>query len=213
MTLNYLYAEVPRGLFSKLEVYTFGSAAKHFNNPSLEANGGHLETSVKHIEHYANEKDMVARWGPLYNIDSVPSNRYSGRVFERKGGSGHLFVEHYLSVMFPLPCFDPTNSSESIAEEPGIFLDQVVKPYSELALRRSTTAWKNLDASITYDRRHSMFAMTDESIATSEAAIDHDPAVGLSHEDDAGSVRNVQGKTVRQLSRFWKYLGGTSPED
>ena len=201
MALDYLYADVPRDLFNKLEVYTFGSAAKHFNNPPLAAHDVQGSRSIGHIEHYANEKDLVARWGPLYNIDHEPSNRYSGRVFVRQGGSGHMFVEHYLSVMFPLP--DNTSSSKGLKDQSHAFLDETVKPDSELATRRQSAALRNLDGSHNRPRKDSMFDFEEGPVVIPDASQDH----------DAGSIMDAEGKTVRQLSRLWKYLGGASPDD
>ncbi|KAL9096944.1 MAG: hypothetical protein Q9165_000908 [Trypethelium subeluteriae] len=92
MILDWLFDDVPQDLVQKLEVYTFGNAASHFNNPhryspekgSNHANGDagvssmtnstfsmepHYRTpwkAVRYIEHYANTEDFVARWGVLH---------------------------------------------------------------------------------------------------------------------------------------------------
>ncbi|KAH7081990.1 hypothetical protein BKA63DRAFT_223923 [Paraphoma chrysanthemicola] len=61
--LDELYTDLSKDDLQKLEVYTFGSAALHFNDPlndpppSLRA--------IPHIEHYCNEFDMVTSWGAL----------------------------------------------------------------------------------------------------------------------------------------------------
>jgi hypothetical protein len=108
LILDWLYDEVPHDLLKQLEVYTFGNAANHFNNPyrvhipSVRAGAGskpipaQLQTrnkrAVGHIEHYANSKDFVSRWGVLHFTRKVTEdpleNRFIGRVFERPG-SGH----------------------------------------------------------------------------------------------------------------------------
>lgn len=36
MIVDWLLAEIPQDLLQKLEVYTFGNAANHFNNPHLQ---------------------------------------------------------------------------------------------------------------------------------------------------------------------------------
>ena len=161
----------------------------------------YMSRSIRHIEHYANEKDLVARWGPLHNVDHEPSNRYSGRVFVRQGGSGHLFIEHYLSVIFPLP--NTTGSSVDLKDQSHPFLDTVVKPDSELATRRKSAALGNLDGSHNGPRKDSMFDFEKGTVVVPDTLQDH----------DAASIESAEGKTVRQLSRLWKYLGGASPDD
>lgn len=108
-----LLAQLPVRTMSKLEVYTFGSAASHFSNPSLsllsnpitdqpgeqsslqisqskvyltDANQGkHI---IPHMEHYANEFDIVPRWGVLHSVHDLLDTRYAGSVFVRMGASG-----------------------------------------------------------------------------------------------------------------------------
>jgi hypothetical protein len=92
---------------SKLEVYTFGNAANHFNNPvrrSADDTGGPKDyyRAIPYIEHYANSGDFVSRFGVLNyagegNVEK--EKRFVGQAFERKG-SGHMFCQHYLDTVF-----------------------------------------------------------------------------------------------------------------
>ncbi|KIW32572.1 uncharacterized protein PV07_04102 [Cladophialophora immunda] len=74
LVLDWLYDTVPADQLSKLEVYTFGNAANHWNAPvisssaSSRANGDSVteQRIVPHIEHYANEGDYVSRFGILH---------------------------------------------------------------------------------------------------------------------------------------------------
>lgn len=113
LAIDDLLAQLPTRTMSKLEVYTFGSAASHFSNPSLallsnpsinqrgdqtslqisqskadpaDANQG--QHVIPHMEHYANEYDLVPRWGVLHSVQDVLHTRYAGSVFVRMGGSG-----------------------------------------------------------------------------------------------------------------------------
>jgi hypothetical protein len=99
----------------KLEIYTFGNAARQFRNPPLHESKdtnskGKVprrqtqgERAIRYIEHYGNTQDFVANFGVLqftspagaYSNASV----FSGSVFIREG-SGHLFNMHYLDPMF-----------------------------------------------------------------------------------------------------------------
>lgn len=95
----------------KLEIYTFGNAANHFNSPITapgpDSRAG--EPIVKYIEHYANEGDFVAQIGVLnWQIEpsrdtqavkkvEAPDTRFYGSLFKRNV-TGHLLVEHYFTV-------------------------------------------------------------------------------------------------------------------
>jgi len=99
MVIDWLLDELPQDLLQKLEVYTFGNAANHFNNPRQSSKCDPIVRSIRHIEHYANSQDAVSYLGVLHFTD-VP-NRYLGRLFIRPG-SGHMMNQHYLDTMFTL---------------------------------------------------------------------------------------------------------------
>ena len=90
LMVDWLLAELPRDALYKLEIYTFSSAANHFNNPSfsLRAHGDRggkdeeddsepCSKAIRYIEHYANSDDFVCRWGVL-NFATV-ENRFMGK--------------------------------------------------------------------------------------------------------------------------------------
>lgn len=99
-----LIVDLPPALLSRVEVYTFGSAASHF---ALRAYGGETEDGVfGRIEHFANMHDMVAQFGVLQHARGggfAPSRegeevkavygRYVGRVFARNR-TGHMLLDH-----------------------------------------------------------------------------------------------------------------------
>lgn len=110
LVIDWLLDALPQNLLHNLEVYTFASAANHFNNPHTmqeTKQNGHdypnnpppSNRSVGYIEHYANIADIVSRIGVLHYVN-IP-NRYLGRLFVRVG-SGHLLNQHYLDAMFTL---------------------------------------------------------------------------------------------------------------
>jgi hypothetical protein len=66
LVIDWLLDEIPQDRMQRLEVYTFGNAANHFNNPhrSLVAaeNATKLDTenlkptkALRYVEHYAND--------------------------------------------------------------------------------------------------------------------------------------------------------------
>jgi hypothetical protein len=125
MILDWLYATLPNSQIAKLEVFTFGSATNHWNNPKAD-NGATARGPdrgnpddlriIKHIEHYANTGDWVSRFGVLHfrfkrvavsNLvpDGPPNptaeNRFYGKLFKREG-SGHQLNGNYLDNMFEM---------------------------------------------------------------------------------------------------------------
>jgi hypothetical protein len=105
--LDWLLADISTDVMSRLEIFTFGNAARHFNNPLLAhppTKGGRGERVIKHIEHYANTEDLVANIGVLKFTSPqaqpyADGNAFAGHVFKRKG-TGHLLNMHYLDTMF-----------------------------------------------------------------------------------------------------------------
>ncbi|KAJ5100062.1 hypothetical protein N7532_007063 [Penicillium argentinense] len=99
LVIDWLLDELPQDLLTKLEVYTFGNAANHFNNPRQSSFCQPVTRSIRHIEHYANYGDAVSHLGVLH-FTYVP-NRYLGSLFIRPG-TGHMMNQHYLDTMFTL---------------------------------------------------------------------------------------------------------------
>ena len=84
---------------------------------------------IRHIEHYCNEYDLVARFGVLHFTQDKNSTRFAGKVFQHMGQGGHLLNQHYIDVMF---------SSDDSA-----FLNQAV------ALDEEAISSKNAEAIVT----------------------------------------------------------------
>ncbi|KAF4216160.1 hypothetical protein CNMCM8980_007468 [Aspergillus fumigatiaffinis] len=201
LVIDWLLDEMPRELLQDLEVYTFGNAANHFNNPfkSLsqahrnEAEGETPQVSpaaigtktIRRIEHYANSKDFVSVWGIL-NFANIP-NRYMGRVFVRPG-SGHQFIQHHLDTMFTL-------GKDMKTLDTNDFMEMEVKVQPDELNRLKA------DGRDTGDRvgHHDIDFPCDEMNAN----------VSLLQSD--GSFRRKM--KVKELSRLWLYRNGASPID
>ncbi|PHH77972.1 hypothetical protein CDD80_7543 [Ophiocordyceps camponoti-rufipedis] len=123
LVIDWLLQDTPQDLLSKLEVYTFGNAANHFNNPRRRASWRAAEDrAIGHIEHYAHSTDFVARCGVL----SRRRGRFHGRLFNRSTGrGGHLLNQHYLDGMFPLRRDEETGEFVG-ADEGNGFMDELV---------------------------------------------------------------------------------------
>lgn len=223
---------------SKLEVYSFGSAASHFSNPCVTrgsnasaasssklcpgdlASTGCARHVIRHIEHYANEYDMVPRWGVLHCARDIQAERYAGRVFVRIGASGHMFNQHYLRPMFgAFP-----DSSSSLEQSHIRFLDQKVCGETTGSLDNSTKAATEF---VDKNPIGSILELGNGEQVIAEAPMDGSAKelaarttvqgfapVMLFSRKPSGAVVGMDAslKSVREVSRLWRYLGGGSPD-
>lgn len=198
--LDWLLADLPEVCFQKLEVYTFASAANHFNNPICsypiegdrtdstrpERNRNPTQRVIRHVEHYANSGDIISMWGVLHFTRSAEHrrNRFIGQLFERRANCGHQLNQHYLDNMFAI---DPVTDRVKDSNE---FMDTLVDVDDEEVLEREP-------------RARSASPMAIEQL----------------HLEDADSVRSAveinarqtRRMPVKELSRLWKYRNGGSP--
>lgn len=194
LALDLLLQEVPRNLFSKLEIYTFGSAAAHFNNPyrnslsaaSTDNNLAPRPRVLGHIEHYALSRDFSTLISPLLSTkntiedDQGTSPNFVGQIFEMEG-TGSLFNGDYMDSMFPLrPLPGDSQWSLFMEQNPEIEKD----PQRENPLLK-TTNYLDSDSNL-MDR-----------------VVEEGPSG--SRELGVGSVQ------VKDLSRLWQYRDGLSP--
>lgn len=230
MILDWLLNEVPHDLLKQLEVYTFGNAANHFNNPyrdhvslvstSTSPKDTHetLTTAPKraisHIEHYANSEDFVSQWGVLNFTRTMPKgrfeNRFMGRVFERPG-RGHQFNQHYLDNMFPL---DPTRR---FVRDPqgGDFMEMDVVVGGDA---RNRVAREGIEQSLRATMGHGEAEATvlNDSPTFARAETRNERFWPRTKSWFHGLVMtngDTDSVKVRQLSRLWAYRNGGSPPD
>ncbi|KAJ5682990.1 hypothetical protein N7462_006155 [Penicillium macrosclerotiorum] len=195
MAIDWLLDEFPGDLLHQLEVYTFGNAANHFNNPRctcqpvskeqcVPGDQGIARRSIGFIEHYANSGDCIS-WLGVLRFATIP-NQYLGRLFVRPG-LGHLMNQHYLNAMFTL-------GPDMKVLESNPFMDTEV----------ITKGINNFD----------------DNTCTPGSA-NGDQAEVLSHVPDtrAGAMRHPANPEVRtrrtlrikDFSRLWQYRNGGSP--
>lgn len=256
-----LFTQLPASTMSKLEVYTFGSAASHFSNPSISllshacsanqpgeqpslkisqskvglTNANQGKQVIPHMEHYANEYDIVPRWGVLHSVQDVIDIRYAGSVFVQMGASGHMLIQHYLDPMFsPKKCrkqavggkrgiqwkpegksvvHDEGNLGDEFDEH---FLDRIVTPDEVLASQRDFTATAEMgvvrrDSGLEFGSGQ---VLKDTYGSANGKDADGDYCLTFTRTtSDRVVAEKARGKTVKELSRLWKYLGGKSPVD
>ena len=112
----------------------------------------------------------------------------------------------------------PVRFDEPSLDWNGHFLDQIVTPDERLAMQRE---FATVADEMSVIRRESELEFGSGQILK-------DPMHGLAKCKDANGdeclafrrtasdrivAENARGKTVKDLSRFWKYLGGKSPVD
>lgn len=195
LVIDWLLDELPQHQLHQLEVYTFGNAANHFNNPicycrrSAESDhSNHAQStrrSISHIEHYANSQDPVS-WLGVLHFANIP-NRYLGRLFIRPG-SGHMMNQHYLDNMFTL-------GSDRRVLESNPFMDMPVDTKSNMLIECKASSG-TLDS---FDEH------TEETlfpIVKSKSPLRNGVAIY-----DFGD-RIVR---VKDFSRLWQYRNGGSP--
>jgi hypothetical protein len=223
MIIDWLLNEVPQNKLQALEVYTFGNAANHFNNPYRDAvssavaskNGPADEQynrAIRHIEHYANNEDFVACWGVLHFTKKMPKdrfqNRFMGLVFERPG-KGHQLNQHYLDKMFPLD-----KSGYKVREtKEGDFMEmdcEAGHDDSQHAPREGPN--QSLFATKTSDECEDIGAhILNESptSAKKESAAWQANGAWVATNGQVNGVKKVL--QVKDLSRLWTYRNGGSP--
>ncbi|KAH7060836.1 hypothetical protein B0J12DRAFT_708539 [Macrophomina phaseolina] len=212
LMIDWLLAELPEDTLRKLEVFTFGNAANHFNNPHKsvaemkedergEGSGaGGSEKAIRYIEHYANDEDMVARWGVLH-FTRVP-NRFMGRIFTRKA-TGHLLNQHYLNYMFPL---GPDNR----ALDKNEFMETEVDLEGNDDFDREGLAESLCDL-LSGD------SDSDSDVFEEKASVDdlNSPVLPVNPaRSSVTSSRHLpKHPKVKDFSRLWQYRNGRSPKD
>ncbi|KAK6221272.1 hypothetical protein QIS74_04840 [Colletotrichum tabaci] len=145
--VDWLLSNYPRETLRKFEIYTFGNAANHFNNPRAGL-GDDTTTSFGHIEHFGNAGDFVARWGAIHFKAKVSDealysdlryilgrderqNHFSGLLIENDV-KGHLLNQHYLDRILPL-----NETLTGVVEDgkgrpvPGSFMNLSLQPDHE----------------------------------------------------------------------------------
>ena len=204
----------------------YSCAANHFNNPirfvpspfqpqtpSADPSAPE-ERLIKHIEHYCNEHDFVARFGALHFSKDKLSNRFVGKIFENKGHGGHLLNQHYLSPMFAGDSSDFLEMVVEVEEDKAVQRAQVSseemtreEPRSSRSLPPARTKFRM--ASVEVPNHLDQMRTLGRSIAVPT------PGTGWGSAAEAStraSVEILRGRTVKELSRLWRYKDGRSPD-
>lgn len=189
LVLDWLFASVSRELLEKVEIYTFGSAANHFNNPETKEG----KRVCKHIEHYANLEDYVSLFGILHfrplprrkqqqdaKARTEIKNRYVGRLFVREG-SGHQMNGNYLDDFFAMDMNAEgrlTNVKEENSVMSGKLNEQLFQEYDIVSNVTESNMWRYGNTKNGYE-----------------------------------IIKTEPARQIKDVSRLWCYRNGMSPEE
>lgn len=207
LIIDWLLDEIPHELLNRLEIYTFGNAANHFNNPHMSVKHPvedeisvqipKANQAIRHIEHYANTGDFVSRYGVLSFI-GVP-NRFMGRLFQSPE-SGHLLNQHYLSQMFPLDENRRCAESNEFMEMDVTFS----REEQQRILREDLEISVEQCANRTGEAEVAFVGDVNTPIT---------PVQIFSPNSLNADEREPRPVKVKDLSRLWKYRNGQSPPE
>lgn len=239
MALDWLYAELPSSALRKLEVYTFGCAANHFNNPTRSGSciedpqGDNREDPINtHI----NDESVLAKSAKIFFSSLITARREQDeRVvphIEHYANSGD-FISRWGVLAF-------TRSSKHFHHR---FIGRV---FEQIGAQGHQFNQHYLDTMFPIDRRTSMVmdhntfmdaqCTVDENLVTGKeqtAADVIDQAIGrqeryrIINSEHYGTsnlkeqyvsatkanVDRVKSMRVRELSRLWLYINGKVPVD
>ena len=99
MIIDWLLQEVPQDLLSKLEVYTFGNAANHFNNPHLHLLSQYASLTHPTVPATTRSLTSVHYHDPLDSLPPPKNGEPNGhpRTMRTESSSGKTirYIEHY----------------------------------------------------------------------------------------------------------------------
>lgn len=100
MIIDWLLQEVPQDLLAKLEIYTFGNSANHFNNPHLHLLSQHAALSNPAAIHTTKTTTQVHYHDPICDTgNGVPQTNVSKSSRQASpAGKTIRYIEHYANT-------------------------------------------------------------------------------------------------------------------
>jgi hypothetical protein len=242
MVLDWLYATVSAKDIRKLEIYTFGNAANHWNAPTNGGESKNLPSAasdssngvlpdnqsqrlIKYIEHYANTGDYVSRFGILhFRPDQARLNSAaSGTNIFRETASCHG-PKSLKSQAGTTPVLRERTASASIdpkTEDENRFVGQLFKREGsghQLNQHYLDNIFEmdNVDTKVLKEGRvRDGNAYMDSQM--DEAVMSQWNAVQaidstIVGSGNGGSASTGTGRQIKQVSRLWSYRNGGDPD-
>ncbi|KZL77842.1 hypothetical protein CT0861_02733 [Colletotrichum tofieldiae] len=221
--LDWLINQHPREVLQKLEIFTFGNAANHFNNPRVKKEHAVpriKDRAIRHIEHYANSRDFVSRWGVLHFKKQTA----------KKDGRFLLLGEITALISRKTQVIKATTKT---AAKQANKLDSEWNAYEGVLIERSGSGHQlnqhyldnifPLDDSLSRVQTNGDGSPLPGTFMASMTNVRNDPwkideQRKLTNGTDGTAHHNsVNGhsdeKEVYKVSRLWKYVNGNSPVD
>ena len=99
MIIDWLLQEVPQDLLAKLEIYTFGNAANHFNNPHQHLLSEHAALSNPSSVYTTKTTTQVHYHDPIPGIDHGPQPNMKKWLHQKSlAGKTIRYIEHYANT-------------------------------------------------------------------------------------------------------------------
>lgn len=232
---DWLLDDLPASKLAKLEIYTFGSAANHFNNPSRDCKANSKRGVVRHIEHYTNCGEFVSRFGilgfirppmmarsttkPIANANadagsdgasadaSQDNNRFKGRLFKRNA-RGHMLNQHYLAHLFTREKYtlDDGHTVCERVKDHNPFMNSEAVPWDGEVDRTNLGFGNILDLGSSGVKDK----IREEGGWLSMMRED---GLDLSGAEVTENGKVGKGRKPKDLSRLWLYRNGKTPPD
>lgn len=204
LALDWLFATASASDLARVEIYTFGSAANHFNNPTTSPSSSSSSSSsdsntldspstprlIKYIEHYANSGDYVSKFGILNFRPLPPSMLASGP------GRWSLARRMYMYAWNATLGIEVENQYVGrlfIREGSG---HQFVRNY--------------IDDLFLSGREEFMDGFVDAELLRDDDVV---VVVVAGGEGNGMAMEKEKGLRVKDVSRLWMYRNGGSPMD
>ena len=236
MALDWLYADLPSSSLCRLEVYTFGNAANHFNNPSRSSQsvGDWQDDSTEgSVNANINNQSFLAKSTKAFLSSPVTGRQeYNERVVPH--------IEHYANSGDYISQIGVLEFTKSSKHRDHRFLGRV---FEQMSVRGHQFNQHYMDTMFPIDH-HTGLVLDHNTFMDAECTIDENlvisrertafEAVGQavgSHQTINGddhdtkdlkeayvsatktNVDRVKSMQVRELSRLWLYTNGKVPRD
>ncbi|KAK2609821.1 hypothetical protein N8I77_003300 [Diaporthe amygdali] len=223
--LDWLMNQHSQEAMQRLEIYTFGNAANHFNDPRTSedeesAPGGFDKRAVGHIEHYANSDDFVARWGVIHFKEKTAFEKREydfttqATVYSRDTDHANL-IRQYVKIRHDDSVEQTWNSYHgNLFKRNGSghqlnqhYLDNIFPLDQDMNGVEVTKNGAPLPGT---------FMDTEVDVINDPKEMDRRRGKRKGHKDHShenGFNDVVSQKKVFQLSRLWSYTNGRHPED
>ena len=225
MVLDALYAMLPAENVGKIEVYTFGNAANHFNSPeqaylNLGAGSEPEEPEnenhqlVPYIEHYANTRDWVSRFGVLRfrqmpNLSRVKQQSAAKERGKAKtktpqktiGTVAQLGEMQYVGRLFL--------REESGHQLNGNYLDNFFTMDQHLTIVQDGNAYMDMLLDEVYFEQSDTVRLAGSDAKGGEN--DHHDSTARHDSGRAAGYNDTQSLRIKDVSRLWTYRNGGTP--